>query len=106
MHLKGEIDLDDPVNKFLPSPVALRSPGGVDVTLRHLATHTSGLPNLPSNLGLKNIFLAKNPFAKYTVEKLYAYLSKCRLMSSPGSAYKYSNLGMGLLGHVLGLVIR
>ena len=104
MHLKGEIDLDDPVNKFLPSPVALRSLGGVDVTLRHLATHTSGLPRIPSNLGLKNIFLAKNPYAEYTVESLYAYLSKCHLMSSPGSAYYYSNLGMGLLGHVLGLV--
>ncbi len=102
MHLKGEVDLDDPVSKFLPSPVVPQSRGGVEVTLRHLATHSSGLPRIPMNLGMKNM-RSGNPYAKYTVENLYAYLSKRRLVSAPGACYSYSNLGMGLLGHVLGL---
>lgn len=102
MHLKGEVDLDDPASKFLPSSVVLRSRRGVDVTLRHLATHTSGLPRIPSNLGMKNL-RSDNPYAKYKVEDMYAYLSKPRLTTAPGSTYSYSNLGMGLLGHILGL---
>lgn len=102
MHLRGEVDLDDPASKFLPSQLALRSRGGVDVTLRHLATHRSGLPRIPSNMGLKNLF-GENPYANYSVEDMYAFLSKRRLVSTPGEFYGYSNLGMGLLGHILAL---
>ncbi len=102
MHLRGEVDLDDPVSKFLPSTLVLESRDGVAVTLRHLATHRSGLPRLPGNLGIKNL-TSENPYEKYTVEDLYAYLSKRRLITSPGEFSSYSNLGMGLLGHALAL---
>ncbi len=102
MHLRGEVDLDDPASKFLPSTVVLRSRDGVDVTLRHLATHRSGLPRIPSNMGFRNL-RSGNPYANYTVEDMYAFLSKRRLVSEPGTFYSYSNLGMGLLGHILAL---
>jgi D-alanyl-D-alanine-carboxypeptidase/D-alanyl-D-alanine-endopeptidase len=100
MHLKNEVHLDDPVNKFLPASAQLPSRDGVDVTLRHLATHTSGLPRLPENLDGANIDEA-NPYAHYTVEDLYACLAKSTLRCKPGTKSDYSNLGMGLLGHVL-----
>jgi CubicO group peptidase (beta-lactamase class C family) len=102
MSLKGEVGLDDPVNRYLPEPVRLASRGGMEVTLRHLATHTSGLPRLPGNLGWKALF-SSNPYAHYTVDDLYRCLRSCRLRSKPGTEYLYSNLGAGLLGHVLGL---
>lgn len=100
MHLRNEVQLDDPVNKYLPASARLPSRDGVDVTLRHLATHTSGLPRLPGNLGGANLDAA-NPYAHYTVEELYACLGNSRLTSKPGTKSDYSNLGVGLLGHIL-----
>lgn len=100
MHLKKEVQLDDLVNRYLPAPARLPSRDGIDITLRHLATHTSGLPRLPDNLGGKNLDPA-NPYAHYTEEELYACLARCRLKNKPGTKSNYSNLGAGLLGHVL-----
>jgi hypothetical protein len=69
------------------------------ITLRDLATHSSGLPSLPANL------LAEadpyNPYAHYTLEDLAAGLPQTPLNNEPGSAYAYSNLGFGLLGQAL-----
>jgi CubicO group peptidase (beta-lactamase class C family) len=73
---------------------------GKDITLRHLATHTSGLPSVPDNLDPKR---ADNPYADYTVEKMYAFLSRYQLPRDPGATSEYSNLGMGLLGHAIAL---
>src|SRR4029453_3090616 len=63
-----------------------------------LATHTSGLPRLPSPFTPKN---PANPYADYSVEDLYRFLSSHELRRDIGSQYEYSNLGGGLLGHVL-----
>lgn len=103
MHLNGVVQLDDPVNEFLPVSACLPSRGGIEVSLKHLATHTSGLACLPNNLDWKHRLLSDNPYAEYSVDDLYSYLSTCRLKSTPGRVYRYSNLGFGLLGHVLGL---
>jgi len=97
---RGEVALDDPVSKYLPKSVKMPSRNGKEITLVDLATHTSGLPRLPSNLNPKN---PENPYADYTVEDLYAFLSGYQLTRDPGSRYEYSNLGGGLLGHVLAL---
>ena len=42
-----------------------------------------------------------NPYADYSVERLYAFLSSYPLQRRPGSQYEYSNLGGGLLGLAL-----
>jgi CubicO group peptidase (beta-lactamase class C family) len=97
---RGEMKLNDPVTKYLPGSVKLPSRGGKEITLRQLATHTSGLPGIPDNLDPKR---ADNPYADYTVEKLYTFLSGYQLARDPGAASEYSNLGMGLLGHVIAL---
>ena len=65
------------------------------ITLQDLATHTSGLPRLPSNLAPKD---PANPYADYSVEQLYQFLSSYQLTRDIGSQYEYSNLGGGLLG--------
>jgi CubicO group peptidase (beta-lactamase class C family) len=72
--------------------------GGHPITLLHLATHTSGLPRVPGNLKPKD---ARNPYENYAVDDLYAFLSNYTLTRDPGSQVEYSNLGGGLLGHVL-----
>jgi D-alanyl-D-alanine-carboxypeptidase/D-alanyl-D-alanine-endopeptidase len=103
MHVAGEVKLDDAVNRYLPAHGRLRDPDGDAVTFRHLATHTSGLPRLPVNLSWKQL-ASDNPYAEYSAEDLYAGLAVCRLKNRPGSRTRYSNLGFGLLGHVLSLV--
>ena len=97
---RGEVALDDPVAKYLPSSVKVPERGGRKITLLDLATHTSGLPRLPLNMNPKD---ASNPYADYTVQQMYEFLASYTLPRDPGSMYEYSNLGGGLLGHVLAL---
>ena len=97
---RGEMKLDDPAAKYLPKSVRMPARHGKEITLLHLATHTSGLPRMPDNLDPKR---ADNLAADYTVEKMYAFLSGCKLTRDPGAKFEYSNLGMGLLGHVIAL---
>jgi CubicO group peptidase (beta-lactamase class C family) len=97
---RGEVRLDQPVAALLPSSVKVPAKGDTLITLLDLATQHSGLPRLPSNLTQKD---PANPYADYTVERLYDFLSHYTLPRAPGAAYEYSNLGMGLLGHALTL---
>ena len=48
--LAGLVDLDEPVRQLLPAGVQVPSRAGREITLRHLATHTSGLPRLPKGM--------------------------------------------------------
>jgi serine-type D-Ala-D-Ala carboxypeptidase/endopeptidase len=95
---RGEVALDDPIAKFLPAGMKLPERGGRSITLKDLATHTSGLPRLPTNFAPRD---PSNPYADYTVEQLYQFLSTYELTRDIGAEYHYSNLGMGLLGQVL-----
>jgi len=98
MAQRGEVSLTDPVAKYLPAGVKMPERGGRQITLQDLATHTSGLPRLPSNLAPKDW---ANPYADYSVEQLYQFLSGYQLTRDIGAQYEYSNLGGGLLGDVL-----
>ena len=98
--LKGQMALSDSVQQYLPGSVHVPTRSGKVITLQHLATHTSGLPRLPDNLNPTNW---NNPYIDYTTQNLYDFLSGYTLPRDPGSAWEYSNLGMGLLGHVLTL---
>jgi CubicO group peptidase (beta-lactamase class C family) len=95
---RGEVALDDPVAKYLPPSVKMPQRNGRSITLVDLATHTSGLPRRPSNISPKD---PQNPWADYSVEQLYQFLSTYQPTRDIGSQYVYSNLGGGLLGHVL-----
>lgn len=97
---RGEVALDDPIADYLPERVAVPVGGGRQITLIDLATHTSGLPRLPTNLAPAD---AANPYVDYSVEQLYEFLSSYELPRDVGAEFEYSNLGMGLLGHVLGV---
>jgi CubicO group peptidase (beta-lactamase class C family) len=44
-----------------------------------------------------------SPFATYTIDRLYSFLSTHTLRFEPGTHYEYANLGFGLLGHALAL---
>jgi serine-type D-Ala-D-Ala carboxypeptidase/endopeptidase len=94
----GEMKLDDPIARYLPASVTVPAYNGREITVGDLATQTSGFPDDPDNYDPK---LADHPYADYSVEKMYEYLSHYKLSWAPGTRYGYSNLGIGLLGHLM-----
>ena len=97
---EGAVELETPVQRLLGPDVTVPTRNGAEITLLHLATHSSGLPRLPANLRPAN---AANPYADYTVAQLHEFLSSYELERDIGETVEYSNLGAGLLGHVLAL---
>ncbi len=100
---RGEMKLDDPVAKYLPESVKMPARNGKEITLRHLVNETSGIGLAISNLDPKR---ADNPFADYTVEKMYAFLSGHELARDPGVKYEHGGVQMGLLGQAIALKAR
>ncbi len=103
---RGEIDLSDPVSRYLPPRATAPEWRGQEMTLLDLATHTSGLPRMPPYMGpsarkLLNWQLLRDRYRGHSLDELFEHLGEITLSADPGSSFVYSNLGMGLLGHVL-----
>ncbi|MCA9428008.1 MAG: beta-lactamase family protein, partial [Candidatus Omnitrophica bacterium] len=100
----GDLNLDDPIVDLLPEGWKL-SKAAQGITLRHLTTHTSGLPRLPPNLlGLTTVFkplFGGDPYRHYTEENLREALETVELDFAPGTDRTYSNFAVGLLGFLL-----
>jgi CubicO group peptidase (beta-lactamase class C family) len=96
--LKGKMKLQDPVKKYLPKDVSVPTKDGEQITLLHMANHTSALPRMPDNFEPAN---PANPYVDYTEKRMFDFLSNCELPRDIGSEYEYSNYAMALLGHVL-----
>jgi len=98
MTLKGEVSLDDPAEKYLPAGAKMPERGGRKITLRDLATQSSGLPRLPDNMPFRN---PDDPYSDYSEKLLLEFLGHYQLTRDIGSQFEYSNLGFGLLGYLL-----
>jgi serine-type D-Ala-D-Ala carboxypeptidase/endopeptidase len=88
----GRLRLDDEVGRWLPA-----GPNGA-ITLRQLATHTSGLPPLAPNHG-KAAADRANPYAQFGSGQAEEGLRQA--VPAPGRPHQYSNFGYQLLGLVL-----
>lgn len=88
----GHLDLDDPVREHLPA-----MPYAEDIRVRHLLTHTAGLPNpLP-------LSWVHAPEADFDRDAFFAtvFAKHAKLRSKPGERFFYSNLGYVLLGQLI-----
>ncbi len=88
----GGLRLDDEIGRWLEAGAN----GGI--TVRQLATHTSGLPRLAPNLDLRTVDRA-NPWAGFGFERAEDGLRQA--VVAPGAPWLYSNFGYHLLGLVL-----
>jgi len=95
---RGEVQLTDPVASYLPGHVRVPELHGGQITLKDLSMHMSALPRMPTNVDSSD---PTNPFADYSVTRLYEFLSSYQLPRDVGSGFEYSNLGGALLGHAL-----
>jgi CubicO group peptidase (beta-lactamase class C family) len=93
---QGKLRLDDPLVAHIPEFAAVENPFGPieDVTLRRVASHSSGLMGEPP---LDHWSTLRFP----TRAAWLAALPRVRVAIPPGSAFKYSNLGYTLLGEVI-----
>ena len=98
MAIKGEVGLDDPVQRYLPDSVHVPSRDGKEITLRLVSAQRSGLPRMPNNFVPADM---SNPYVGYDPAHLYAFLNGYTLPRDPGASYEYSNLAVGLLGFAL-----
>jgi serine-type D-Ala-D-Ala carboxypeptidase/endopeptidase len=88
----GRLRLDDEIGRWLSAGAN----GGI--TVRQLATHSSGLPRLAPNLDLRTVDRA-NPWAGFSFERAEDGLRQA--VAAPGAPWLYSNFGYQLLGLVL-----
>jgi D-alanyl-D-alanine-carboxypeptidase/D-alanyl-D-alanine-endopeptidase len=88
----GRLRLDDEIGRWLSAG----NNGGI--TVRQLATHTSGLPRIAPNLDLRTVDQA-NPWAGFSFERAEEGLRQAVVV--PGSPWLYSNFGYQLLGLIL-----
>lgn len=94
---RGELALDDAVERALPEGLRLRDSAGAALTWADLATHRSGLPRLPGNLDAAR----PDPYAAYGEAELKAFLRDWKPTQPRDTRWEYSNLGFGLLGQAL-----
>ncbi|HHX42675.1 MAG TPA: beta-lactamase family protein [Chloroflexi bacterium] len=88
---QGRIRLDDPVAEYVP---AFGTQGKERVRVRHLLTHTSGLPDmLPDNVELRR---AHAPLSTF-IERI----CQLPLDFAPGTAIQYQSCGIAMLGEIV-----
>ncbi len=91
---RGLVSVDDPVSKYLPD-----YPGGGKITLHHLLTHTSGIPNYNDLPDYEDKI--KLP---YTIDQVVGLFKDLPLQFEPGEKFAYSNSGYVLLAKVIEVV--
>jgi CubicO group peptidase (beta-lactamase class C family) len=102
---EGTVGLDESVARFVPEFGAGPEPGseGVtpafeqlrrQVTIRHLLTHTSGLPEDMASGRLRYV-------DKHDLATMTDVMCRLPLRSSPGSEHRYSNAGYAVLGRLV-----
>ncbi len=102
----GTLQLDIPIQKYVPFKLNQSRRGNIDVTLRHLANHTSGMCHQPPHHFWSSLLRGhpREPFRDYSKACLEYYLRhQMSLAFIPGKKYRYSNMGMSLAGYILSL---
>jgi CubicO group peptidase (beta-lactamase class C family) len=90
---KGRLRLDGPVSDYLPN---YPKPNGDKITLHHLLSHTSGIPNFAASAARETASLLPT-----TPQAAVRDFSALPLEFEPGSTYRYSNSGYILLGAII-----
>ncbi len=94
---RGRIDIDKPAEKYMePLEFTACKGRGRDVTVKHLLNHTAGLPVH------FNRFYDGEGHSPPTIEETAAHYAI--LVREPGKTFQRSDLGYGLLGHIISRV--
>jgi D-alanyl-D-alanine carboxypeptidase len=92
---EGRLRLDEPLAAHLPG-----FPNARRVTLRHLLSHTSGIPHVSQLDGVDKT-LIRDRGRRWTAEQVIGLVADQELLFPPGTGYAYSNTNYVLLGQVI-----
>jgi len=88
---RGKLRLDQPVMSVVPE---FRTKHKDKITVRHLLTHTSGLPDmLPENEQLREQHAGLEVFIRHIYD--------CELAFEPGTNVQYQSCGIAMLGEIV-----
>ncbi len=106
----GKVSLDEDINDYLPFKIINPHFPNVTITLRHLATHTSGLVDrYPFYTDSTYFYGGSKPeplgeFLKNYFGQGGKHYSKDNFLNAkPGTNRNYSNIGAGLAGYIIEL---
>ena len=93
---EGKLSVDDPVARYLPELGDLKAPGGkpAKLTLRHLLTHTSGMPEAA----------VEQYRTAHSLADLIPFYAGKPLKFEPGSKWQYCQSGINSLGRIVEVV--
>ncbi len=89
---KGLLSVNDPIIKYIPDYPET----GKEITIHHLLTHTSGIPNFTSLPEYEKTMMLPSP-----VEKSIELFKYKPLEFAPGERFKYCNSGYLVLGYII-----
>ncbi len=105
---EGKVELDAPIEKYLPGLVRGEGIDGHAITVRQLLQHTSGLPNYTAYLGVENFEDVQHKF--FQPHDLLAAALAHPAEFAPGTKWEYSNTNYLLAGllieHVTGRPVQ
>ncbi|GGV06011.1 serine hydrolase domain-containing protein [Streptomyces spectabilis] len=93
---EGKVDLDAPVEKYLPNLLRGDGVDGRAIKVRQLLQHTSGLPEYTAHI-LKDVF-GKNRHTYYQPRDLLDIALKHKADFAPGKGWAYSNTNYVVAG--------
>ena len=98
---RGDVGYQDPISNYLPAHAKpTDAEAAVRITLESLATHTAGLPHLPTNLELfmDDPAWLLNPYADYRLDDPYEATAQLDLTKAPGGQVEYPTSGSACSG--------
>ncbi|WP_037311707.1 serine hydrolase domain-containing protein [Amycolatopsis orientalis] len=96
---EGKVDLDAPIEKYLPGLVRGEGIDATKITIRQLLQHTSGLPNYTEHIGVGEFERIQHRF--FQPHDLLAAALAHPAKFAPGAKWEYSNTGYLLAGMVI-----
>ena len=104
---EGVVHIDSAVAGYM-RPESVLDPQLNSITLKHLATHTSGLPRVTPRsvrpamtIDLLTLRPGRNPYRWYGASSLYRDMRSVTFAHAINTQFAYSNIGVGLLGYAL-----
>lgn len=96
----GKIDLDSPVTNYLPY-FQINDERVSQIRLRHMLTHTSGLPGLDLKERFQSLRETPSVYDHEALERYVRNLTQVSLMTDPGETFSYSDMAYNILGEVI-----
>ncbi len=93
----GFLQLDDPINLWLDPSMSVMITNSDRITIRHLLSHTSGIPDYVTDAAF-TIDFYEAPGKTWSPTEILAYTENLQSTFEPGADYEYSNTNTVLLG--------